>query len=418
MRPGGTKRYPVHTSSARPEQGRRRLNATPAKLGAFVVLAVLAVAALAGVHRRPFFAVSLPAPDPLRDVAGETRPALEIAAGPFVAGLVRPDGAFVGLCLPAAGDLELLVVWPDGRTARVAAAGVGVPTAAAVSATLVYVWVPAPPPAATGGTVYALPVERLGADSGATVRAKWQAEISRDVVRMAPTPGGLALTTADSSGIPSRWLLLDSAEGRLLREETAAGGLWTAWAAAGAAGGVALAGAQIVDGRLESLVRLDDAHGSPLFGLSLAEGPPYILSLSPTGRYLVGVTHRRLHLWTSDGDRQWSRAFPAVSVVGACVGADGRVLLASAQNILALDTAGCVTGRWRGPVLAAHSLDGVRGGLVCLLSGGGAVFAADGTPEAKFSWTGETQILACDLEGRRLWRAGQKMLQMFNFPDS
>lgn|GEM_PF-1964503 len=394
--------------------GRRRLRVKPLRIALFVALMAAVISGAAIAPGTPYVAVSMPGRDPLRVVPEETKASATVPlTGDCLATAIRDDGTLVATLLGTDQVLTLTAVWPDGRSIRVPALLDSRPSIVTASESYVYAWVPAAAPATTGGTVYALSVAGLGAEPAISLRPAWRAVLERTVLRMVATTGALALLTADGSGVPDELLLLRPSDGSPLVRDGASDGLWTSYAAAGIAGGVAVGGAQVVDGQLTPAVRVYNVQGDLLSEFSPREGPPYLLSLSPTGRYLLAVTHRGLDVWTSDGVPQWSRAFPAVSVLGAAVSADGRVLLGTRQNILALDARGRVARRWRGPALAAFPVGGGSDALLCVLNGGAVVLGPDGTLEAAFRWEGETQAVAFDQRYGRLWRASGEVLELF-----
>jgi hypothetical protein len=395
----------------------RRIKINRRRLAAFCLL-VVAIPLAFAAPRWPYVAVGIPGSDLLRAAPEVDSPGATVPlSGRFVAARLRDDGVLAVALARQGGGLDLVAAWPDGRSIRTVAGVEGDPAIVTAGYEEFYAWVPSVSSRPSGGILYSLPIARLGAGPGTTSEPAWHREFDRQVLLIVPLPGAVALLTGDSRGIPDVCAVLDAASGKTLWEDANPGGLWTALDGAALAGAVALGGAAPKEASLGALVRLRGAQAGLLFERPVKEGPPYVLSLSPTGRFLLAISHKRLHLWNSEGNEQWSRAFPAVAVTGATVSAEGLSLVATRQNILALDQRGTVVKRWRGPALSAWALDDARGLLLCVLNGGAALLRANGQPLAVVRWRGQTQGAFVDLEGKALWRVIDGALEKYSLPN-
>jgi len=226
-----------------------------------------------------------------------------------------------------------------------------------------------------------------------------------------PTAGGLIILQAGSDGVPAAVSVFDE-RGRVQHHEALEDGIYTAWAAAQLTGGFALAGAGDSGAGMTPFIRQYEADGEVVVQHRPADGPPSLLDLSPTGRFLGAVTPKTITLWQSDGERLWTEPFAGSRATAVRVFADGRILMMSADTALGIDLRGRVYQRWRASAAGPVAPGGPVDLAVLAVPGGCAVMDAAGIGHGVASWEGTAELVGLDPTGVWLARAGAGQLSV------
>jgi hypothetical protein len=380
-----------------------------------LALALLSLAVVASVFfaapRRLSLALSMPAPSALtvRGAAAYQHTAQVAYSGRCLALMVRDDGSVLAV-ITSLGQAVLLSLAADGSSSEVELRLPG----EALQAIFF------------GGRSLAMWSSEADQSTGtwsgfgrlpdpmswrSFLQPSWTHPLELALVRFQPAGQAVMLIGAGSDAVPRTSMVLD-AQGRTIHTETLSDGVFTAWSSAALTGGFALAGATYTDAGMIPFYREYGPDGSLVTEGSPLDGPPLLLALSPTGKFLFAVTPKAANLWQSDGKEVWSHRFPGSRAVKLRAFADGRTLLSSADTTLAIDLRGRVYQRWRAPALGPVAPGGPPDLAVMSLPGGCAVLDAAGVGHGLATWEGSSELVAVDSAAHWLVRAGAGQLQL------
>lgn len=370
-------------------------------------------------HAHPYVAASWPAPDPL--AAGTGGAALRrIAEARFSGGCLGVNVSSGGSAVAVTADggrCVLVFLWPDGRQLRVTVTVPGEPAQAVFVAddTLV-LWIPPGDGAKGGGTGTVAAVSLVAAGQARTaVSPLWQLKTSASVCALVSLHTAVGIVSGGVEGLPHTCQVVAAANGKPLWQVTVADGVFTAWDGAAPSGTLALAGAEYDGTGMRAFVRLYAASGKVLCSLETPEGPAYLVKPSATGRYLLAATGQHLHLADSEGRLLWSARFPPLRIEGCLVDADGRTIVSTARNTLALDRHGAVRARWRNAGLS--SVAAASGGDAFAVALSDGIVLLDGTGRVKGATTasGGGGLLGVAADATSLCRAADGVMTLYGF---